>query len=314
MSDIRKVLLDCDPGIDDALAIALAIGDPAIDLRAITTVGGNVGLQLTTENALRLREYFNADVPISAGSAAPLIRNVEDASHVHGVGGLGGAVLPASTLPVDPRHAAQLIIDTLRNAPGEVHVVAIGPLTNIALAIRLEPRVVEWAASFVMMGGSFTRGNATPAAEFNVFADPEAARIVFGAGWQVTMIGLDVTHQARANSDVIARLAAMGDLGTELVVPALTFYEDAASADGQGPAVHDLCAVAYISHPEFFTAVPAAVDVETSGRLSYGMTVVDFDPPLPNANVPTGIDKPAFWDYVVASYATHFTATGRVGQ
>ncbi|HEY3683809.1 MAG TPA: nucleoside hydrolase [Streptosporangiaceae bacterium] len=296
-----KVLIDCDPGIDDALALLLAHAADGLDVLAITTVGGNVDLEHTTGNALKLREYLGfRDVPVAAGSAGALVRPRERAADVHGATGLGSAVLPAAALPPDPRHAVDLIIDTLAAHPGEVTLIAIGPLTNIALAVRKEPRVVEWAADIVIMGGSYTRGNHTPAAEFNIVADPEAAAIVFDAGWTVTMIGLDLTHQARAGAAVRDRMRALGRLADELIIPCLTFYTP---PDGTDPAVHDVCAVACVLDPGLITREPARVDVETAGRFTTGMTVTDFRAPAPNALVATAIDAPAFWDLVLAAYS-----------
>src|SRR5450830_1528231 len=180
----KKILLDCDPGLDDALALLLAHGDPGLELVGVTTVGGNVGIRQTTANALALREYLGfGTVPVAAGAGKPLVGEVREASHMHGETGLGSVRLPDSTLPASKQHAVDLIIETLRATPGAIHLVATGPLTNIALALEKEPAVARWAASFTIMGGSFTRGNATPAAEFNIYADPEAARVVFDGDW-----------------------------------------------------------------------------------------------------------------------------------
>ena len=295
-----KVLIDCDPGIDDTLALTLAHASDAVDVLAVTTVGGNVDLEHTTGNALKLREYLGfRDVPVAAGSAGALLHRTERAADVHGATGLGRAVLPEAKLPVDGRHASDLIIDTLAADPGEVTLIAIGPLTNVALAVRREPRVVEWARDIVIMGGSYTRGNHTPAAEFNIVADPEAAAIVFDAGWTVTMIGLDLTHQARAGASVLARMRGLGRLAEELVIPCLTFY---GGDHPDGPAVHDVCAVAHVVSPGLLECVPARVDVETMGRFTTGMTVTDFASPAPNAQVATKIDAAAFWDLVTAAY------------
>lgn len=296
-----KVLIDCDPGIDDTLALTLAHAADGLDVLGVTTVGGNVDLEHTTGNARKLREYLGfRDVPIAAGSAGALLHRKERAADVHGATGLGNAVLPDADLPLDGRHAADFIIDTLAAQPGEVTLIAIGPLTNVALAVRKEPRVVEWARDIVIMGGSYTRGNHTPAAEFNIVADPEAAAIVFDAGWTVTMIGLDLTHQARANAAVLERVRDLGRLADELLVPCLTFY---GSDHPEGPAVHDVCAVAHVLSPGLLTCVPARVDVETIGRFTTGMTVTDFASDRPNALVATGIDVPGFWDLVVDHYA-----------
>ena len=189
-----RIILDCDPGIDDALAIAFAHGHPGIDLVGITTVAGNVELAKTTANALAVCEFIGAaGTPVTAGCAGPLLRPALDARQVHGDSGLGGATLPPPAASPAAGHAVDYIIDTVGAAPGEITLVATGPLTNIALAVRREPRLADWVREFVIMGGSAGRGNVTPAAEFNIWADPEAAAAVFRAGWIVTMLGLDVT-------------------------------------------------------------------------------------------------------------------------
>lgn len=298
-----KLILDCDPGLDDALAILLAHGDPELELVAITTVGGNVALENTTRNALQLREYLGfTSVPVAAGASGPLVRETKNAAEVHGVGGLGDVILPGASLPRDARNAVDVIIETLKQAPGEIHLVATGPMTNIVLALRTEPRIAQWAASFVIMGGSFTRGNTTPAAEFNIYADPEAAAEVFAASWQVVMVGLDLTLQALVDDTIKERMLQLGALGRELVVPLATFWNDPQDPDWGGQAVHDVCAVAYIGRPDLFTSVPARVEVETRGEWTAGMTVTDFRSSIPNALVPVTLDVDGFWDYVLGSY------------
>ncbi|MET4782355.1 nucleoside hydrolase [Glaciihabitans sp. UYNi722] len=299
----KKILLDCDPGLDDALALLLAHGDPNLELVGVTTVGGNVGLDRTTANALALREYIGFDrVPVSAGASEPLLGDTREASHVHGESGLGTITLPTPVLPLSDVHAVDFIIETLRATPGAVHLVATGPLTNIALALKQEPAIARWAASFTIMGGSFTRGNATPAAEFNIYADPEAARIVFDADWQVVMVGLDLTLQAQANGPVVERLATLGTLADELILPLATYWVDTTNADWDGQAVHDVCAVAYVARPDLFASRPALVRVETRGEFTSGETVVDFDAPFPNAVVPVELDVAGFWAYVEHVY------------
>jgi purine nucleosidase len=299
---MTKILLDCDPGLDDALAILLAHGDPDIELMAITTVGGNVALRNTTRNALQLREYLGFDVPIAAGADEPIGEHTRRASEVHGTEGMGSVRLPNPVTDTVAEHAVDLIISTLQNAPGSIHLVAVGPLTNIALALRKEPRIVEWAASFVIMGGSFTRGNSTPAAEFNIYADPDAAAEVFAAGWDVVMVGLDLTLQAIATPEVVGRMRGLGRLGEELVVPLSTFWTNPKDPTWNGQAVHDVVAVAYVTRPELFVSRPARVDIETTGTFTTGMTVVDFGSETPNALVPVTLDADAFWEYVFDSY------------
>jgi purine nucleosidase len=221
-----RIILDCDPGIDDALAIAFAHGHPGIDLVGITTVAGNVGLARTTANALAVCEYIGAaGTPVTAGCAGPLLRPALDARQVHGESGLGGAVLPAPAASPAPGHAIDYIIETVRAAPGQITLVATGPLTNIALAVKREPRLADWVREFVIMGGSAGRGNTTPAAEYNIWADPEAAAAVFRAGWTVVVLGLDVTLRTGATPAVLQRMRELGPLGTQLLLPALDQYK-----------------------------------------------------------------------------------------
>jgi purine nucleosidase len=205
-----------------------------------------------------------------------------------------------------PGYATDYIIDTVMAAPGEITLVATGPLTNIALALRREPALAASVANFVIMGGSSSRGNVTPAAEFNIAVDPEAAAIVFAAGWTVTMVGLDVTLQALATADVRERLSGLGRLADELLLPGLRrFDDDLEQAGSRDAAVHDVCAVAHVARPGLLGCRPARVEVETEGRWTAGMTVTDFRAPahLGNAAVATTIDVPAFWDTVSAAYA-----------
>ena len=261
----------------------------------------------------------NSEAPLAkARTTAPLLRSHVDARDVHGHSGLGLARLPpAQVRPVDA-DATDLIIDTVGAAPGEITLVATGPLTNIALAVRRQPELVSQVAGFVVMGGSATRGNVTPAAEFNIATDPEAAAIVFGAGWQVTMVGLDATLQARADGAVRDRLTGLGRLASDLLLPALGGYLGAddttprqlvpatlGPGTGSGPALHDVCALALVAEPGLFGCQPARVEVETAGRWTAGMTVTEFGTRAGehNALVATSIEVPGFWDAVIAAWA-----------
>jgi purine nucleosidase len=299
------IILDCDPGIDDALAIAFATASPEIDLVGLTTVAGNVGLPKTTANALAVASFVGAkNVPVTPGSAVPLLRPALDAGHVHGDSGLGGAVLPEPARTAEDGHAIDFIIDTVRAAPGEITLAATGPLTNIALALRREPRLAGWVRDFVIMGGSASRGNVTPAAEFNIWADPEAAAIVFSAGWTVRMIGLDVTLRARATAAVQERMRSLGALGSQLLLPALAQYRHAGDSTSE-PPVHDVCAIVSIADPAVFAYTPARVQVETHGALTSGMTVTDFSQSIAhNTQVATSIDADRFWVTVLGAYGT----------
>jgi len=305
------IILDCDPGIDDALAIAFAAGSPEIELAGITTVAGNVELAKTTANALAVASFAGAaDVPVTAGSAVPLLRPALYAAHVHGDSGLGGAVLPPPARGAAAGHATDFIIDTIAAAPGEITLVATGPLTNIALALRREPGLASWVRDFVIMGGSASRGNVNHAAEFNIWADPEAAAIVFAAGWTVRMIGLDVTLLARATAAVQEQMRSFGLLGSQLLLPALAQYRDSDDASGE-PPVHDVCAIASIADPSVFGYTPALVQVETHGALTSGMTVTDFtESAVRNASVATTIDADRFWATVLDAYGNLPVARG----
>jgi purine nucleosidase len=298
------IILDCDPGIDDALAIAFAAASPAIDLIGMTTVAGNVELAKTTANALAVASFVGAtDAPVTPGSAAPLLRPALTAGHVHGDSGLGGAVLPPPARAAEDGHAIDYIIDTIGAARGEITLVATGPLTNIGLAVSREPRLVTWVRDFVIMGGSASRGNMNHAAEFNIWADPEAAAIVFRAGWTVRMIGLDVTLQAKATLAVQEHMRSFGALGSQLFLPAIAQYRDADDTTGE-PPVHDVCAVVSVADPTVFTYTPALVEVETHGTFTSGMTVTDFTPAGHNTQVATEIDSDRFWTMVLDAYGT----------
>jgi purine nucleosidase len=300
----QKIILDCDPGIDDALAIVFAWGHPELELVGITTVAGNVGLEKTTANALRVREFIGAaDVPVVPGSPRPLLRAPMTAHGAHGESGLEGSRLPPAASAPRDGHAADFIADSIAAAPGEITLVATGPLTNVALAVRRQPELVTQVRDFVIMGGSAGRGNVTPAAEFNIAADPEAAAIVFDAGWTVTMVGLDVTLQTRAGAAIRQRIGGLGRLADDLLLPCLASY--ATTPGDGGPAVHDVCAVAFVAAPRLLGCVPARVDVETVGRLTAGMTVTDFEAPPHerNARVAMRIDVPGFWDLVLGAYS-----------
>jgi purine nucleosidase len=307
-----RVILDCDPGIDDALAIVFACGHPALELAGVTTVSGNVDLRQVTGNALSVLELAGRpDVPVAPGSAQPLLRPVQDGRGVHGESGLGAAALPPARTGPGSGHAVDFLIEQIGAAPGEITLVATGPLTNIALAVCREPRLAGWVRDFVIMGGSAGRGNVTPAAEFNIWADPEAAAITFGAGWRVTMVGLDVTLQARATPAVQERMRPLGRLAADLLLPGLLGYRGEAPEEG-GPAVHDVLALALVAEPGLFGCQPARVEVETAGRWTAGMTVTDFAAPPAdrNALVALSIDVPAFWDVVLSSYARVPSAAG----
>lgn len=302
----EKIILDCDPGHDDAVALLLAHGSPEIDLLAVTTVAGNQTVEKVTRNALAVARIAGiADVPFAAGAERPLIRKVEVAESIHGESGLDGPELPEPVLALDERHAVDLIIDTvMAHGPGEVTLVPTGALTNIALAARKEPRIVERVKKVVLMGGGVHEGNWTPVAEFNIFIDPEAADVVFSAGWEVVMVGLDLTHQALATPEVARRIAEVGTGPAAFVGELLDFfgqtYRDAQGFDS--PPVHDPCAVAHVIDPTVVRAVRMPIQVETSGARTLGMTVADRREEAPadcRTSAALELDHARFWDLVV---------------
>ena len=301
---MKKIILDCDPGHDDAMAILLAHGNPEIELVAITTVAGNQTLDKTSLNARRVATVAGIrDVPVAAGCDRPLTRELKTAGYIHGESGLDGPAFGEPTVPLDSRHAVDLIIELLMHSNGDLTLVPTGPLTNIAMAVRKEPRIVAKVKEIILMGGAYTRGNTTPAAEFNIYVDPEAAEIVFRAGWPLTMVGLDLTHQALATPAVLERIAALGTPVARIAVQLMEFFRQTyrRNAGFDSPPVHDPCAVARVIDPNVMQCVNAFVAIETRGEYSSGMTVTDFSSRLgpTNAQVATKLDVDLFWDLVV---------------
>lgn len=302
----QQIILDCDPGHDDAIAMLLAHGNPNIDLLAVTTVAGNQTLEKVTRNALAISRVAGmTGVPVAAGSTRPLVRTLRTAADIHGESGLDGPSLPDAALELDERHAIDLIIDTVMNHDaGTVTLVPTGPLTNIALAVRKEPRLADRVAEVVLMGGGYHAGNQTAAAEFNIFVDPEAAHIVFNETWPLTMVGLDLTHQALATDDVTARIAGIGTGPARFVSELLGFYAGAHqhAQEANFPPVHDPCAVARVIDPAVMTTRRAPLDVELSGSLTLGMTVADFRTPPPadcTTSMAVDLDFERFWNLVI---------------
>lgn len=301
----QKIILDCDPGHDDAIAILLAHGNPNIELLAVTTVVGNQTLEKVSRNALAIAEMANIrGIPFAKGADRPLVREVEIAPNIHGDSGLDGPELPIPTLQLDDRHAVNLIIELImQHPPKTITLVPTGGLTNIALAARLEPRIIERVKEVVLMGGGYHTGNWSAVAEFNIKIDPEAAHIVFNAGWQVTMVGLDLTHQALATPEIVARIAEIDTAPAKFVVELLAFfgkmYKQAQGFDA--PPVHDPCAVAYVIDPTIMTTAKVPVNIELTGTHTLGMTVADFryPPKECNTQVAVQLDRERFWNLVI---------------
>ena len=289
-----RLILDCDPGVDDAMAIIAA--SRWADLVGITTVAGNVALEHTTDNACRLRSLLGLDVEVHAGADGPLVGRQEFARHVHGETGLGDVVLPEPDRGPDSAHAVEYLVEATRSEEG-IHLVPIGPLTNVALALRADPGLADRVASITLMGGSALGvGNVSAAAEFNVFADPEAADEVFRCGARVTMLGLNLTHQVRMGAAHAAECRTIGTPVADAMAGLLEFYTVfhlAAEEVADGP-VHDPCAVLAVTHPELFTFEGRPVHVELTGTHTRGMTLVDERGPRTleagNCRVAYGVD------------------------
>jgi pyrimidine-specific ribonucleoside hydrolase len=303
------VILDCDPGHDDALAILLALARPELDLRAITTVAGNAPLAATTRNALRVLTLLGrTEVPVAAGAAAPLRRRLEVADLVHGTSGLDGADLPEPAATARPEGALELLRTTIEASPVPVTLIPTGPLTNIALLARTYPRLLERVERICLMGGAVGEGNTTASAEFNIWVDPEAAAIVFDCGRPITMIGLDVTHEARMTGADADRLAALGTRTGRVFADLLRFFArfHLERYGWDGSPIHDAVAVAHVAIPGLVVTKPYHVDVETTSELTRGRTVVDrYGLTGRPANVAVGlaIDRARFVDLVVEAVA-----------
>jgi len=295
------IVIDCDPGHDDAIAILLALASPEVELLGITTVHGNQTLDKTTENALRVLELAGrSDIPVARGADRPLVRELSVAAHVHGESGLDGPALPeASAAPID-QHAVEFLAERVTD---ETVLVPVGPLTNVALALERDVR----PARIILMGGAIAEGNMTPAAEFNIWADPEAAQQVFHAGVPVTMVGLDVTHRALLTPEWSERFRADGRLGV-FVAELVDFFKQyhQRTYGWDGAPVHDALALAHVIRPELLQTQRRNVEVELQSELTRGRTVVDLwrrTEREPNAEVAVGVDGNAFLELLLERIA-----------
>ena len=275
----QKIIIDTDPGQDDAVAILLALASPELEVLGITAVAGNVPLPLTSRNARIVAELAGSDVPVHAGAAAPLSRPLVTAEHVHGKTGLDGWDAPEPSRPLASEDAVGFIVETVRANPGEVILCPLGPLTNIAEALRRDPGIAALIPRVVLMGGAyFEVGNITPAAEFNIYVDPEAAAELFRSGIDIVVLPLDVTHKAlttRARNDAIR---ALGNRTGEAVAAWTGFFErfDKEKYGSEGAPLHDPCVIAYLLKPDLFSGRHVNVEIETQSDLTRGMTVADW--------------------------------------
>lgn len=277
----QKIIIDTDPGQDDALAILLALGSPELEVVGITAVAGNVPLQLTQTNARKICELAGrTDINVYAGAARPLVRTLVTAEEVHGKTGLDGPDLPEPKMPLQKQHAVDYIIETLMAADkGTITLCPLGPLTNIALALIREPQIAPRIKQIVLMGGGFFEGgNITPAAEFNIYVDPHAADVVLKSGIPIVMLPLDVTHKALTTAKRIEAIAALDTKVGKAAVALLEYFErfDESKYGTDGGPLHDPCVIAYLIEPGLFQGRQVNVTVETASELTMGMTVVDW--------------------------------------
>ncbi|TCR62938.1 nucleoside hydrolase [Bosea sp. BK604] len=304
----EPVIIDTDPGQDDAVALLLAFASrDAIDLKAITTVAGNVPVAQSTANALRIRDLAGAAVPVHQGAEGPLVLPLETAEFVCGPDGLAGAGLPAATSEATPGHAVQAIVDLCRAAPEDgITLCPLGPLTNLALAFRLAPDILPKVRRIVLMGGAIGLGNMTPAAEFNVYVDPHAAAVIFGAGRPIVMFGLGVTLQAIVAHEQIARIAALGTATGRSIHGMLTRPRPGGLGSAGHP-MHDPCVIAFLLWPELFSGRDCFVEVETTDNALRGRTTIDWNGRLkrePNAHVVAAVEANELFERMIARLAT----------
>ena len=300
------VILDCDPGHDDAIALILALASPELKVLAVTTSAGNQTPDKTLNNALRILTLLGRDdIPVAAGAPKPLARELIIADNVHGESGLDGPKLPDPAFAPQAMTGIELMARCLRESPEPVTLVPTGPLTNIALLLAAHPELKPKIARIVLMGGAAGAGNWTPAAEFNIYVDPEAADMVFKSGIPITMCGLDVTHEAQVMDEDIERVRAITNPVAQCVAGLLDFfmiYHRDPKWGFAGAPLHDPCTIAWLLAPELFHGVECRVDIETRGEHTVGMTVVDrygLTGKPANALVLLGLDRPGFIDLLV---------------
>ena len=305
----RPVILDCDPGHDDALAILLACASPGLEVLGVTTVAGNSGLANTTRNGLRVLTLLDrTDIPVAAGAARPLVQDPLIQPAFHGDSGLDGSDLPDAAMGARPEAAVELMASLVRASPAPVTLVPTGPLTNVALFLRAFPSLHDRLGAISLMGGSLGSGNTTASAEFNIWQDPEAAAIVFGAGIPILMAGLDVTHQALVLPEDVARMEGLGTRTGHVFADLMRFFaiHHRNRYGWPGPPIHDAVAVGVLVAPWLVERRRMRVDVETGGGLTRGRTVGDEEGiggRPPNAEVGVALDREAFLELVIDAVA-----------
>lgn len=301
---MKKIILDCDPGHDDAIAILLAAKNEQLDLLGITIVAGNQTLEKTSTNALNVCQYLNIDTEVYAGSSEPLVRAKQEiADNIHGETGLDGPVFDELKRSVNEKNGINFIIDTVLEQSEPVTLVATGPLTNIALALKLNPKIKGNVDEIVIMGGSMQLGNTTPAAEFNILADPESAHIVFESGIPVVMVGLDVTRKVQVTGPILERIGKIGNKASKLFVDLMIFFNKTQKEvfGWEGGPLHDPLTLAYLIDPSVIETKLMNVQIDTWSPQSYGRTNCDFfnQTDLPkNSYVAVNVDIEKYWDII----------------
>jgi len=299
----QRIILDCDPGHDDAVAIMLAGKNPNIEVLGITIVAGNQTLEKTTTNALNVCQYLGLNIPVYSGCGRPMIRERMIADDIHGDTGLDGPKFDPLTRKAETKHAVNFIIDTLMASEGDITLVSTGPMTNYAMALRMEPAIASKIKQFVLMGGSYQLGNVTPAAEFNIIADADAAHVVFTSGRKVVMLGLDVTRKVQCYSSVVERMSKINNRASRLFVDLMTFFNKSQKEvfGWDGGPLHDPVTIAYLIDPSVVTTKEMHTEIDIRSTQSYGRTNCDFFGYLgknPNSFVGIDINVERFWDII----------------
>ena len=299
----RKIILDCDPGHDDAVAIMMAAKHSNIDLLGVTVVAGNQTLDKTTTNALNVCQHLNLDVPVYKGMSLPMVRRQRIADDIHGETGLDGPVFAPLTKKPEPEHAVEFIIETIMKSDGDVTIVPTGPLTNVAMAMRYEPKMVPKIQEIVLMGGGYNLGNVTPCAEFNILADAEAAYVVFDSGVPVVMMGLDITNQVQCVPATVERMDKIGNAASKLFADMMSFVMITQNKvfGLEGSPLHDPTCIAWLIDPTCVELKEMHTEIELRSEKCYGRTICDYfsvTGNAPNSRVAVEINNDKFWDIV----------------
>lgn len=310
----RKLIMDVDPGHDDAIAIMTAARIPSLDIVGLTVVSGNSSLEQTVRNTLNICSKLDLDIPVYQGMDRPMIRerylSSDSLGDVHGDSGLDGPVFGPPTKKLQPGHAVNFICDTIRQSPEKITLAASGPLSNLGMAIRLCPDILDNIAEIVLMGGSLGSGNVTPAAEFNILADPDAAHVVFSSGVPLTMMGLDVTRQALAYPEEVEQIRALGTVGSRFFCDLTDFFAKTQYEvfGWEAPPIHDLCNIVYLADPEIFDFIHCRIEADRQPGLNYGRTLGDVNhiygtDSLTKAAIK--LDRAKFWQVVREALAQY---------